>query len=277
MPELPEVETMRRGLNEILGLGGSKKVTIKDIEFKRADIRRKMPKAKLKKLVGQKLEPIQRRAKYLLFPTSAGSLLNHLGMTGYWRELKTKETLKHDHFLLFLSNGKTLIFNDARRFGVIDFVAPNKELASPWLQHLGMEPLTDEFSGDYLYEKLRKRKGYIKNIIMDQKLVVGVGNIYASEALFLAHVHPMTSGARISKKKAQAIVLSIKAILNKALHSGGTTIRDFRQAGGESGYFARELMVYGRAGEPCKSCGSLVKTSVLGGRSTFWCPKCQKK
>lgn len=275
MPELPEVETVCRDLNKILQLESKKMVKITSIEFLREDLRIKIPKQNIKQLIGQKLSPIYRRAKFLLFPTRAGSLLNHLGMTGYWREAQS--LIKHDHLRLEFSNHKTLIYNDARRFGIIDYIKPREKNLSPWLKHLGVEPLSSEFSTEYLYSKLQQRKGLIKNVIMDQKLVVGVGNIYASETLFLAHLHPETSACRLSKKKVESLVHSIKVILQKAINHGGSTIRNYRSANGEAGNFSRELMVYNRKGQACKVCATPIEAKVLAGRSTYWCPQCQKK
>lgn len=157
MPELPEVETMCRGLNKILNLGKNKeRIIIEGMEFKRGNIRSKIPQKQLRSIIGQKLLPIRRRAKYLIFPTEMGSLLNHLGMTGYWREYNGEPLLKHDHFLINFSNGKALVFNDARRFGVIDYLSPQSEASNIWLKHLGVEPLSTDFNAEYLFNKLKK-------------------------------------------------------------------------------------------------------------------------
>ncbi len=274
MPELPEVETVRKGLNKLLKLNKNSSFKVVKLEFLRLNLRNKMPKAKLRRLEGQILQPIVRRAKYLLFPTNKGILLNHLGMTGYWRLFDGEQ--KHDHFKIHLSGGQVLVYNDPRRFGVIDFVDVNKESQSMWLKHLGPEPLLKSFNANYLFESIKLRKAPIKNLIMDQKIVVGVGNIYASEALFLSKVNPMHPGGKLSKKRCAKLVESIKNILEQALKAGGSTIKDFKQAGGESGYFARQLKVYGRSGLTCTSCKAIIKSKVLGGRNTFWCEACQK-
>ena len=278
MPEFPEVETTCRGLNEMLELHDDKKVVIERVVFTRDNIRNKIPKLKLKNLEGQQLHPIKRRAKYLLFPTEQGVLLNHLGMSGYWRELPDKQPLKtHDHCWIHFSNGKTIVYNDARRFGIIDFIARDKESQNSWLKNLGVEPLDKTFNSDYLQTLLRSRKAPIKNVIMDQKIVVGVGNIYASEALFLAKIHPQTMANKISQQRLGGLVNAIKKVLNNAIRAGGTTIRDFRQAGGEQGYFVTKLKVYGRLNELCKSCSSPIKAKIIGGRNSFWCSKCQQR
>ncbi|MCB9024898.1 MAG: bifunctional DNA-formamidopyrimidine glycosylase/DNA-(apurinic or apyrimidinic site) lyase [Bdellovibrionaceae bacterium] len=278
MPELPEVETLRRELNKLLKLDSKTPVKFTAIEFKRADLRNKIPKAKLINLIGHNLYPIQRRAKYLLFPTSAGTLLNHLGMTGNWRELKDREDFKnHDHAVIEFNNKVKLVYNDPRRFGIIDFVIPQKENESLWLKHLGAEPLSKEFNAEYFFAKIKKRVAPIKNIIMDQKIVVGVGNIYASEVLFKCHIHPLHIANKLSFKKVIMLVDAINTILKKAIDSGGTTIKDFRTVGGEKGYFVQKLKVYGRKGSSCHRCHKPIQAKKISGRSTYWCPYCQKK
>lgn len=270
MPELPEVETVKRGLNEQV-----KGETLENISFRRGNLRNKIPQKKLLKLCGHKIENVNRRAKYLLFNTSAGALLNHLGMTGTWRLEKTPTERKHDHLSLVFTNGFQLIYNDPRRFGIVDYISQGQ--SSPWLNHLGPEPLVAEvFTPGYLWALCRRRQTSIKNLIMDQRVVVGVGNIYASESLFLAGVRPGTSCRRVSLEKCQRLVEAIRGVLGKAIEQGGTTIKDFRQAGGSEGYFQQSLHVYGRAGEACSQCGSPIRLGRHGQRSSFWCSHCQK-
>ncbi|MCB0408082.1 MAG: bifunctional DNA-formamidopyrimidine glycosylase/DNA-(apurinic or apyrimidinic site) lyase [Bdellovibrionales bacterium] len=277
MPELPEVETVKRGLNELLKKHEAKIIGLKT---SKEALRFPYPKGLKNQLENKKITSIDRRAKYLLFMIGDGpTLVSHLGMTGNWRELQPGENqfLKHDHFRLLLESGHQWIYNDSRRFGFLDIVDPVDLKTSKWFHHLGPEPTTSkEFDENYLFAKTRKKQAPIKNVIMDQTIVVGVGNIYASEALFLAGVDPKKLAGKVSKEECRKIVVSISKVLKAAIRLGGTTIRDFKSAGGSEGYFAQNLQVYGRKGESCFQCHTTIQKSVLAGRATYWCKKCQK-
>lgn len=277
MPELPEVETVRQGLEKLW----SRTPRILDIILKRKDLRFPFPKKLHENLVGRRILGVRRRAKYLLIDTDDGVLLSHLGMTGSWREVKAGEVDDfrddpHSHVELVLEDGRKFIYRDPRRFGMLDYFLKAKESIHPRLKHLGPEPLHDLFSADYLFNKSRKRATAIKVFIMNQEVVVGVGNIYASEALFRAGIRPTKLSGRISKDEAAKLVLAIKSVLSEAIEAGGSTIRDYTQAGGEEGSFQNAHQVYERKGEPCPNCKTLIKAKVIGGRSTYWCPACQK-
>lgn len=272
MPELPEVETVRKGLEEIL----KDHPTITKIELKRKDLRGPIPVKKVQSLVGQKITSIERRAKYLLLKTPAGSLLSHLGMTGTWRVAGSGDERNHDHIYMHFSNGLRLAYRDPRRFGCFDFVAKDQESSHPKLISLGFEPLADSFTGEVLWGKLRGKVVAIKIAIMDQKIVVGVGNIYASEALFRAGIRPTTRSVKVSREKCDRLVFAIKEVLKEAIAAGGSSIGDYEQATGESGYFQKCFRVYDREGEKCVVCSTQISAQVLGGRSTYWCSSCQK-
>jgi formamidopyrimidine-DNA glycosylase len=274
MPELPEVEIVKRSLEKILGPN----IQILGAEVRRKDIRFEIPKNLVEKVLRQNVLSIRRRAKYLLFDMSSGVLLNHLGMTGSWRVLLKGEDLGvHDHFVLHLSDGKTLVFRDPRRFGMLDFFDIADEFKNKRLKDLGPEPLDQEtFTAEYLFLKTRKRVTAIKTFIMNQNVVVGVGNIYASEALFMAKVNPLKKAKRLSQKECRILVHSIAKVLENAIELGGSTIRDFVSSDGVYGNYQDQFAVYGRAGQDCKVCSTRLKSKVITGRSTFWCPKCQK-
>jgi formamidopyrimidine-DNA glycosylase len=275
MPELPEVETVRSGLEGLL----SEHPRIDRVKLMRGDIRFPIPKNFAKSLEGQTITGVRRRAKYLLIETPRVSLLSHLGMTGSWRMEKTS-ALKpgpHDHCLIELSDERTLVFRDPRRFGVLDLVEPGQETTHLRLKSLGPEPLDPRtFTADYLYAFSRKRKTAVKVFIMDQRVVVGVGNIYASEALFLAKIRPQKLAGRLTRHETERLVQAIRSVLEKAITAGGSSIRDYKNAGGESGSFQKSHQVYERAGDACRVCGRTIRSKVLGGRSTYWCPHCQK-
>jgi formamidopyrimidine-DNA glycosylase len=245
----------------------------------RGDIRFPIPKNFAKSLEGQTITGVKRRAKYLLIETPKVALLSHLGMTGSWR-IETAATLNsgpHDHCFIELSDGRQLIFRDPRRFGVLDLVEPGAEETHLRLKALGPEPLDKtKFTPGYLFDYSRKRKTAIKVFIMDQRVVVGVGNIYASEALFRAKIRPQKLAGRITKHEAQRLVEAIQEVLEEAIAAGGSSIRDYKNAGGEEGSFQQRHLVYERAGEPCRVCKTPIRSKVLGGRSTYWCPHCQK-
>ncbi len=249
------------------------------VQLLRKNLRTPLKTELSKKLPGQILLSIERRAKFLLFETEDFILLNHLGMTGSWRslagEIHSDEIRKHDHVILHFASGMKLIYNDPRRFGLLELIDKRKTLNSRWLKNLGVEPLTEEFNDEFLFKLTRKRKAPIKGFLMDQKNVVGVGNIYASEALFAAKVKPLKAAGKISKSETEQIVRSIREILKKAIAADGSTISDYRNSHGEIGQFQNSFSVYDRDKAPCRECGAPIKSRVIAGRNTFWCPKCQ--
>ncbi len=272
MPELPEVETVRRGLEEILDLPHE---TLLKVETSGKKLRYVSSLDDIHKVSGETLLAIHRRAKYLLMETESYFILSHLGMTGSWR--MESDRRKHDHIRIFLKNNRILTYHDPRRFGMFLVMDKPDMENHPHLSHLGPDPLLDpQFSGDYLYDKCRGRKTSIKSLIMNQEVVVGVGNIYASEALYLAGIHPKKSAHRISRKAATLLADAIRQVLLEAIACGGTTISDFAQAGGSKGYFQNFLLVYGRDREACCFCGTMIRSRAIVGRNSFWCPQCQK-
>jgi formamidopyrimidine-DNA glycosylase len=272
MPELPEVETVRRGLEQAL-----KGAIIKKVTLRRRDLRIPFPADIAKKLEGRRIKSIRRRAKYLLFDFDSDDvLIAHLGMTGRFSvETKApKRFSKHDHVVFELSDGRIALYNDARRFGLMTLCKASKIAEHELFVHLGPEPLEDSFSVKYLTSALAKRKAPIKTVLMDQEVVVGVGNIYASEALFLSGVDPRKPAAKAAGK-AKQMVDSIHKVLGDALASGGSSLKDFLHVSGESGYFQHQFNVYGRNGKPCVSCSKPVEMIRQAGRSTFYCKHCQ--
>lgn len=273
MPELPEVENVRLSL-ERQGLAGQK---FAQVELLREGLRTPFARGISKTLKDQRLASIRRRAKFLLFETDSHVLISHLGMTGSWRAVKGAFDLeKHDHVVLHFHSGLKLVFNDPRRFGILELIEKDRQTSNKWLKHLGIEPLEKGFSTEFLFSSTRRRKVPIKNLIMDQKVVVGVGNIYASEALFRAQVKPIKAAERLTRAEAERLVISIRQVLTRAIQAGGSTIRDYRNSEGTDGSFQQEFSVYDRAGEACLKCGSKVRSRFLAGRNTFWCPKCQR-
>lgn len=273
MPELPEVEVVRSGLNRIF----HERPVIKKIKLMRPDLRFPIPKEVTTRLKDQPITGVRRRAKYLLIDTPRGTLLSHLGMTGSWRVAAPGDEDKHDHCYIELSDGRRLAFRDPRRFGLLDFIEPGKEAEHPRLKALGPEPLDEKaFTPDYIFKTSRKRTSVIKTFIMDQRIVVGVGNIYASEALFRAGIRPQRRAGSITQNESERLHQAIVEVLQAAIRAGGSSIRDYRQAGGESGAFQEAHDVYDRAGKPCRVCGTKIRSKVIGGRSTYWCPHCQK-
>ena len=277
MPELPEVETTLRGIAPTLVDS-----TISEIIVRNASLRWPVPTQALSKLVGQSIFKAERRAKYILLHTPIGVILLHLGMSGSLSIVDlddhAAQPKKHDHVDLQVVDSKgqrkAVRLNDPRRFGCCLL------LKEPIWEHklltsLGPEPLQEFFSGEYLFKRSRGRSVALKNFIMDGKIVVGVGNIYASEALFMARIRPTTAAKRLSRKRYQKLVDTIKQVLGDAIKAGGTTLNDFTQADGKPGYFKQELKVYGRAGEACVECGTTIKSQVIGQRNTFFCPNCQ--
>ena len=271
MPELPEVETTRRGIAKQI-----ENQVIDKIIIRQAKLRWPIPANIKNKLKGQKVNSVERRGKYLLVKTDAGTLIMHLGMSGSLRVIDiTTNAEKHDHFDLVFKNGTCLRLRDPRRFGAVLFTTGDP-LEHKLIKDLGPEPLDKAFNADYLFEKSRKRSINIKAFIMDSKIVVGVGNIYASESLFKAGIHPKKSAGKVSREKYSVLVKSIKVVLKAAIKSGGTTLRDFTKSDGKPGYFKQELNVYGRKGEPCVNCGKPITHAVIAQRATYYCTQCQK-
>ena len=270
MPELPEVETSRRGIAPWVENQTVESVVVRERRLRwpvAAEIDCELP--------GNRIERVRRRAKYLLFDTAAGTMLMHLGMSGSVRIIEADEpAMKHDHVDFRLASGKALRFRDPRRFGSLLWAAdPSKHRL---LCDLGPEPLGSDFSGEYLWRRSRGRKVSVKPFIMNSAIVVGVGNIYASEALFAAGIHPGRRAGRISPPRMQALADAIKAVLARAIEAGGTTLRDFSGGDGEPGYFRQQLDVYERAGLPCRKCGTPISAAVLGQRSSYYCKSCQR-
>lgn len=272
MPELPEVETTLRGIEPSL-----RDRTIKEILVRNPSLRWPVTDEVIQ-ADGRRVSSCSRRGKYLLIELkeAGGGLMIHLGMSGSLRVCRAdKEPGKHDHVDIILDDGFCIRFNDPRRFGVFTWwEAPAGE--HPLLRELGPEPLSADFSGNYLHSRSRGRKAAVKNFIMDGKVVVGVGNIYASEALFMAGIHPCRSAGRVSAERYEALCSAIRDVLERAIRSGGTTLRDFHGSDGNPGYFAHELLVYDREGLACFRCGSAIRRKVIGQRSSYYCPTCQR-
>lgn len=270
MPELPEVETTRRGLLPLLAK------TVTGITVRNAALRWPVPPDLAQMLVGQVVRDITRRAKYILVTFDNGTLLLHLGMSGSLRILPADTPVKkHDHVDIVFADGRVLRLHDPRRFGAVLWVSGDPE-QHILLASLGVEPLQEAFDGAYLFRETRKRNAPIKTVIMDSHLVVGVGNIYASESLFRAGINPQTAASKLSQTRCNRLADEIRATLTAALAAGGSSLRDYYQADGKAGYFQQEYFVYGRTGEPCKRCGAPIKTIKQGQRSTFYCARCQR-
>jgi len=291
VPELPEVESLRLTLScTVLGK------TIRAVEIRRSSLREPIACELSTALVGQQIKALARRGKYLLLRLDKGTLVIHLGMSGSLThrvaargenslacgerrsELATALPLdpKHDHLQLSLNDGTELVYNDPRRFGLFKFVEVEDANSLPELKVLGPEPLTDEFNQAYLAAKLRRRKAAIKNVLMDQRVVAGLGNIYASEILFHAGVRPTRKAFSLTLREIGRVVDGTKTVLARAIDAGGTTFRNYLDSRGRPGRFASSLSVYGRAGESCPRCLGKIRCIVLGQRSTFYCPRCQK-
>lgn len=270
MPELPEVETTRNGIAPHL-VGK----TVTRIVVRQPSLRWPVPADLGKTLRGARLQTLERRAKYLLFGFGHGTMILHLGMSGSLRILRAAVApAKHDHVdILF---GRTMLrFHDPRRFGALLWTDKDA-LLHPLLKDLGPEPLADRFDGVYLHARSSTRQIPVKNLIMDGKVVVGVGNIYANEALFMAGIDPARRCSRISRQRYDRLAECIKEVLTAAIAQGGTTLQDFQQADGKPGYFAQELSVYEREHQPCVHCGHPIKKRVIGQRSSYYCPTCQR-
>lgn len=270
MPELPEVETTRRGIEPHILNRKVANVTVRERQL-RWPIPAKLPAL----MSGAMVCAVNRRAKYLLIETNAGTLMVHLGMSGSLRIVPVGQVaLKHDHVDIGFANGNILRFRDPRKFGSMHWITGDTN-RHPLLRDLGPEPLAADFTSDYLFALSRKRKAPVKAFIMDSHVVVGVGNIYANEALFRAGIRPTREAGKISAVRYALLVAAIKDILAEAIRVGGTTLRDFLGSDGEPGYFKQSLVVYGRKGLPCVACGSALKEIRLGQRSTVYCGKCQ--
>lgn len=287
MPELPEVETVRRGLEPVLT--GARLIRVRQ---NRPDLRFPFPERFAERLEGATVERLDRRAKYLLFPLSTGETwVSHLGMTG--RFTLDGEQLgefgeaapiagKHEHMsLCAVRDGVTtrVGFADARRFGFMGLIPTDQVEAHPWFAGLGPEPLGNGFSGAHLAEAFSGRKQNIKVSLLDQRHVAGLGNIYVCEALYRARISPLVAAGKVSKPRLETLAAVVRDVLNEAILAGGSTLKDFANADGGQGYFQHRFDVYGREGQPCLAdgCSGVVKRTVQGGRSTFWCPGCQKR
>ncbi|MBW6416205.1 bifunctional DNA-formamidopyrimidine glycosylase/DNA-(apurinic or apyrimidinic site) lyase [Celeribacter sp. PS-C1] len=283
MPELPEVETVRRGLEP--SMAG---VRITQADVNRPDLRWPFPERMAERLTGARVERLRRRSKYILADLdTAETLLIHLGMSG--RMTVSGDPLgqfvhdhpaleKHDHVVFHMENGARVTFNDPRRFGAMDMMATGEEAAHPLLAKLGPEPLGNAFSEDHLIAKLKGKNTPIKSALLDQHVVAGLGNIYVCEVLFRAGIHPARKVSRISDARIATLVPIIREVLLEAIEAGGSSLKDFRQADGELGYFQHNFRVYGREGQPCVApdCASVVKRITQSGRSSFFCPSCQR-
>ncbi len=270
MPELPEVETTRRGLEPRL-LGK----TISRVEVRHPQLRWPVPADLNARLAGKKLLTIKRRGKYLLFDFGNVFQIVHLGMSGSLRFVNSDEPpAVHDHIDWLFKGGEILRLRDPRRFGAV--LLTDDPTRHPLLAHLGPEPLTGDFTPEHLHAACRGRKTSIKNLIMDSRIVVGVGNIYASESLFRAGIRPGRAAGRLTRAECASLAKAIKTTLQNAVNAGGSSLRDYVAADGELGYFQLHTKVYDRAGLPCKVCGTVIKKLATGQRSTFYCPACQK-
>jgi formamidopyrimidine-DNA glycosylase len=271
MPELPEVETTRRGIApHVTGR------LITRLAVHEPRLRWRVDPKLSAWAEGQQIVAVRRRAKYLLLELERGHLLVHLGMSGSLRVLPIRTAREtHDHFDLEMDSGWLVRFNDPRRFGCLKHVTGDPE-RHPLLRRLAPEPLDDAFDADYLFRATRRRSVAIKLAIMNSQLVVGVGNIYASEALFRAGIRPGRAAKSLTRAEGRALVKAIKAVLGDAIKAGGTTLRDYVGASGEPGYFRQKLYVYERSGEPCRRCGTPIKHINQGQRSTYYCPVCQQ-
>ncbi|MES1244205.1 MAG: bifunctional DNA-formamidopyrimidine glycosylase/DNA-(apurinic or apyrimidinic site) lyase [Acidobacteriota bacterium] len=274
MPELPEVEVLRRSLEPRLLSD-----RIERVEVRNADLREPVRPAELaRRTAGRTIEALRRRSKYLLIDLEGGqTLVVHLGMTGRLTVVPGDEPLEpHEHVAFFLASGRRLRFRDPRRFGLV-FAAPTRELAgNPHFAHLGIEPLEPGFGGAFLAGAAAGRRGPVKNFLMDGRIVVGIGNIYATEVLFRSGIHPNRSVGRISAARWERVAETAVEVLRSAIGEGGTTLNDFADGEGNSGYFQVSLGVYGREGEPCPVCGTPVRRIVQAGRSSFYCHRCQR-
>jgi formamidopyrimidine-DNA glycosylase len=270
MPELPEVETTVRGLSHVL-----KGRRLRRVEARRADLRRPFPVDLGQRLTGARVTALGRRAKYGLIDTDRGdTLVFHLGMSGAWR-IDPDELGKHDHLLIETEEGRRLHLRDPRRFGSVDLVATESLADWPAFKALGPEPLDGTIDAAWLKRRFEGRSAAVKLLLLDQRIVAGLGNIYACEALFRARIDPRKPAGKLTKGKLAGLAEAIPEVLEDAIRAGGSTLKDFAAPDGELGYFSKQFDVYDREGQPCRSCPGTVKRIVQGGRSTFFCPRCQ--
>lgn len=278
MPELPEVETVVRGLRPKL-----EGLRLKQVEQRRPDLRFPLPENFAARLRGRRVERIVRRAKYMLLHLDDGQvLLCHLGMSG--RMVVVERGVngrrppldRHDHVIFTTESGTEVRFNDTRRFGIMDIVAEEALEAHPLLRALGPEPLGNDFNGPVLAAALKGKRTPIKSALLDQQVVAGLGNIYVCEALFFAGISARRQAYTVQGQRAENLAVAVRQVLNRAIEAGGSSLRDYVQTNGELGYFQHEWAVYGREGDACRRCGTAVRRQVQGGRSTFYCPRCQK-
>ncbi len=271
MPELPEVETTRRGIAPHVEGRRVERVVVRN-----SRLRQPVPAALGRQLPGRRIERLRRRGKYLIFEAGRGFGLIHLGMSGSLRIVpEHAPPERHDHVDIVLEGGRALRLRDPRRFGLVLWQEGGRPEAHPLLASLGPEPLSDAFDGDHLFTRSRGRRQAVKLFVMESRNVVGVGNIYANEALFLAGIRPRVAAGRLSRARYGDLAEAIRKVLAEAIEQGGTTLRDFVNGAGEPGYFQQQLRVYGRAGEPCLTCGATIKMVRLGQRATYYCPRCQ--
>ena len=272
MPELPEVETTKRGLEPLLVGQRIRAAVVRDRRM-RQPVPRKLPQL----LAGATIRGLARRGKYLLVDCGAGHLILHLGMSGrLWVVRDSEPPARHDHFDLVLENGTVVRLRDPRRFGLVLWQAGDP-LAHALLARMGPEPLSAAFDGDALYAATRNRSAAIKQVLMDSHVVAGVGNIYANEALFRAGINPRAAAGRLSRDRCKLLLAEIRNTLQRAIEAGGSSLRDYVQSDGMAGNFQSEFTVYGRAGEACPRCGSKIREIRQGQRSTFFCPTCQRR
>ena len=270
MPELPEVETTVRGLRPVL-----EGARIAAIEPRRGDLRRPFPADLRQAMTGATITSLGRRAKYgLLHTDREQTMIFHLGMSGRWR-VDPGELLAHDHLVIETTAGRRVALNDPRRFGSVDLWRTNELDAFPAFAGLGPEPLGPDLTAGWLKQALAGRRASIKIMLLDQRIVAGLGNIYVCEALYMARISPKRAGGRIALARLERLVEAIRAVLLSAIEAGGSSLRDYARPDGELGYFSKQFAVYGREGQPC-SCGGTVQRYAEGGRSTFWCPTCQR-
>jgi len=272
MPELPEVETTRRGLEPLV-----RGATVSGVVVRNRSLRQPVPRELSRMLTGQRIDALERRGKYLLFRAEDGTLIVHLGMSGrLWVVTKDAAPAKHDHFDLALDNGNIVRYRDPRRFGLVLWQRGDP-LTHKLLRDIGPEPFSDAFNAQQLYKETRARSGAIKTTLMDSHLVAGVGNIYASEALFRARINPKLPARRLGPARCATLVQTVREVLADAIKAGGSSLRDYVNSKGEAGYFQNNFSVYDRTGKPCLVCGSPIRSLVLGQRSTFYCPRCQAR
>ena len=271
MPELPEVESTRRGLErEVLGC------TIVNVTVRDRRLRWPVPPELPRELAGRRIRDVRRRAKYLLIDVGHGTALVHLGMSGSLRLLESRTAPRpHDHVDVILDDGRCIRYHDPRRFGCWLWIESEPE-RHRLLAHLGPEPLGPEFDGARLHRRLRGRTAPIKNLLMDARIVAGVGNIYANEALFIAGIDPRRAGGRVARRRIDRLVCAVRQVLRGAVEAGGTTLRDYARADGAEGEFASRLNAYGRDGEPCPRCAAPIARTTLGQRTTWFCRRCQR-